>query len=224
MKVRLADGNITVVDEEDYYKYLIGRRARVTRLGYVWVTKIGMLHRAILDVQDPNILVDHRDRDKLNNQKSNLRLATKSTNGMNRPKPINNTSGYKGVKWNKERSLWDVNIQANSKNKFVGRFDTVEEAAKVYDFYARKFHGEFAMLNFPDINYTPPKIRRKVRRGNSQYKGVSFVKASGKFSARCRVRRFAKFLGLFNTEKEAVDIYDAYVISCGIPEYANFEV
>lgn len=224
MKVKLSDGNFTLVDEEDYYKYLRGRRAKVEGNGYVWVSKIGMLHRAILEVRSSTILVDHRDRNKLNNRKSNLRIATKSTNAMNRPKPANNTSGYKGVSWNKERKLWDAHIQLNKVGKFLGRYDSAEEAACVYDFHARQLHGEFALLNFPNRNHVPRKIRRKVRRGNSPYKGVSLMKSSGKFSARCRVREFAKFLGLFDSPEEAAKAYDSYVIACGIPEYANVEI
>lgn len=221
MKVKISDGNTIDIDEADYYKFIVGNTVKVGRHGYVTVSRVGMLHRAIMGISDPKILVDHKDRNKLNNLSSNLRPANKSTNAMNRGKPKSNTSGYKGVSWNREKGLWDADIQLDNKQKFLGRYDTPEEAALAYDYHARRMFGEFAVLNFPDRDEAPRQVRRNSRRGNAPYKGVSLVKASGKYSSRCRVREFAKFLGLFDSPEAAADAYDAYVISCGIPEYAN---
>lgn len=221
MKCRLSDGSVIQIDLEDYYKYVAGKSTRISKSGYVLVSGEGLLHRLIMGELNGHI-VDHIDRDPLNNSRANLRLATKSTNAMNRPKPKSNTSGYKGVRWNKERKLWDANIQVDKVNRFLGRYDTPQEAAKVYDYHARILHKDFAYLNFPDEVYSPPTTRRKSRRGGtSKYKGVTYVKKSGKFSARCRVAKFYKFLGEFSTDIEAARAYDEYVIACGIPEYAN---
>lgn len=88
--------------------------------------------------------VDHRDRDGLNNRRENLRVATRSQNNQNRRKQ---RGEYKGVHPHGKR--WRAIIQANGERKHIGTFDTPELAARAYDDEARKLHGEFACLNFP---------------------------------------------------------------------------
>jgi hypothetical protein len=80
----------------------------------------------------------------LNNSRSNIRLASPSKNGANRPKQANNTSGYKGVFWSKIRHKWITQVAGSH----VGVFDNIEDAARAYDKAAVKQYGEFAMLNF----------------------------------------------------------------------------
>jgi hypothetical protein len=61
----------------------------------------------------------------------------------------NNTTGYRGIRWNKERKRWKVYIGFNRKRVYVGDFRDKVEAAKAYDAVALKYFGEFAYLNFP---------------------------------------------------------------------------
>jgi hypothetical protein len=103
-------------------------------------------------LKDRNILVDHIDRNPLNNQKNNLRISNKSTNGMNRLKPIHNTSGYKGVSFRKERNKFRAYITLNQKTINLGHYKTAIEAAKVYNDAAIKYHKEFAVLNEINID------------------------------------------------------------------------
>ena len=104
------------------------------------------LHRLILKPSS-NVLVDHRDGDGLNNRKSNLRLATNAQNQHNSRRSLHNTSGFKGVDFNKRRCQWRALICFNNKRKHLGRFQTKEEAAAAYDTAARKFFGEYARPN-----------------------------------------------------------------------------
>jgi hypothetical protein len=92
----------------------------------------------------PDSELDHIDRNPSNNSISNLRQADRRTNNYNKGKQSNNTSGVKGATWNKAKGKWQVNIAYNGKNTYVGRFDTLEDAASAYEAAARRFHGEFA--------------------------------------------------------------------------------
>lgn len=74
-------------------------------------------------------VVDHEDRNKLNNQRNNLRFVTKSGNAANSKLSKNNTSGVKGVR--KARSgRWVACLMLNGKNIYLGTYDTIEEAAE----------------------------------------------------------------------------------------------
>lgn len=104
-----------------------------------------LMHRAIMWF--PKCHVDHRNHNTLDNQKHNLRNATSPQNGWNRLKASSNTSGFKGVAWDKERSLWVVHIKKNGVSKKVGRFSSIHDAAAAYDRAALGLFGDFAMTN-----------------------------------------------------------------------------
>ena len=92
----------------------------------------------------PTVDVDHIDMNKSNDSINNLRLATRSQNMSNRTKQINNTTGYKGVCFDKARNKYYARIKANDKELFLGRFETAEEAHNAYFKAAKELHGEFA--------------------------------------------------------------------------------
>jgi hypothetical protein len=105
-----------------------------------------LLHREVLRAQD-GVQVDHRNHDTLDNRLNNLRLAIAAENSHNMRRPRNNTSGYKGVSWNKDRKRWQAHICLSGKRRYLGYFDTAAEAGAVYDAAARKLHGAFAFTN-----------------------------------------------------------------------------
>lgn len=90
-------------------------------------------------------LIDHKDRNRLNNRKSNFRQCTTTENLRNRRKPKNNTSGYKGVWWNGVK--WVSEIRINRKKLYLGAFKEKLDASMAYNRAAKKYFGEFACLN-----------------------------------------------------------------------------
>jgi hypothetical protein len=96
---------------------------------------------------DQRLEVDHLDRNKTNNQVSNLRYATKSQNGANAMKRPIATSTYRGVCWYDKRGKWTSQITANRKKYHLGYFENEHDAARAYNIKALELFGEFANLN-----------------------------------------------------------------------------
>ena len=88
--------------------------------------------------------IDHINGDKLDNRIENLRAATVGQNQHNRKTNANNTSGYKGVSWNKALKKWTARITLERKIIHLGYFANVEEAAEVVRKAREELHGDFA--------------------------------------------------------------------------------
>jgi len=166
-KIRLTNNKYVLVDNEDY-DYLNSLKWYAIRSGKNYyarrnvskkengITTRGYIHMQYLIVDCPKgLLIDHKDRNTLNNQKSNLRICTKSQNNVNRA--AYGKSKYMGVHYRDNKYKDHINrsivasIQVNRVLKYIGAFKTDEDAAMAYDKEALKLHGEFASLNFPDL-------------------------------------------------------------------------
>lgn len=88
--------------------------------------------------------IDHIDGDSLNNNVTNLRIATRSQNMMNVKIQKHNTSGIKNVCWDKSRNKWAVRIAVQNKTINIGRFDDLELAELVANEARAKYHKNFA--------------------------------------------------------------------------------
>jgi len=91
--------------------------------------------------------VDHVDGNGLNNCRGNLRASTTSQNHANRPGNRNNTSGFKGVSWNRGAGKFEAHITVSRHKLHLRYFDDPRDAARAYNEAALKFYGEFACLN-----------------------------------------------------------------------------
>ena len=137
---------------------------RVTRVGKKRNRMIIKMHREIIRVGDGKFC-DHINHNGLDNRKTNLRPATQTENNRNRRKlKINNfRSKYKGVTWNQKEKGWAVRIMTNRKSRYVGCYKDEIEAAKAYDRAAKKYHGEFAVLNFESKKSIRTQERKSTR-------------------------------------------------------------
>lgn len=143
----------TEVDQEDYERF-VGFKWHLDSKGYVYRNKPdngrrkpSRLHREIMGADDPAILIDHKDRNRLNNKRTNLRAATKAQNAMNsQPKRrVKATSQMKGVTW--RRGRWRMTIKLPD-GKIIDRlFRKESEAAEAYNDFAKEHFGDFARIN-----------------------------------------------------------------------------
>jgi len=136
-----------IIDAEDYDKVKDVKWHKESGRGYPSSWKKGFLHHVIWGKK---VQLDHKDRDKMNARKNNLRLATLKQNAQNKGVQKNNKSGYIGIGYTKTcHKKWYAQIYYDGKNRMVGRFHTKEEAARAYDKKCFELRGEFAVLNFP---------------------------------------------------------------------------
>jgi hypothetical protein len=92
----------------------------------------------------PSEQIDHVNMDRRDNRITNLRKASRVQNMGNRARPRNNTSGAKGVSFNKNAGKWLVSIQVAKKPMYIGLFVSKENAMVAYELAAYLHHGEFA--------------------------------------------------------------------------------
>lgn len=157
-EILLTQGYTTQVDDKEYeslnqykwYAHVARHKDGSTKVVYAVrsVYKDGtqatqQMHNLIMGAKG----IDHEDGNGLNNQRQNLRLATKQQNGNNRRLSIDNTSGYKGVCWHKAKNKWGAQITVNGEIIHLGYYVDIPEAAQAYDRAAKELHGKFALTN-----------------------------------------------------------------------------
>jgi hypothetical protein len=97
-----------------------------------WFKIARLVGEYFLDNFNPSLEIDHIDRDKQNNNISNLRCVSRSENCRNRNKKGGCTSIYKGVCFDKRECKWVAHVRNNGKKIYLGYFATEEEASKKY--------------------------------------------------------------------------------------------
>jgi len=156
-QIYLGHHKYAKVDDDDYQR--LSKRKWAFSKGYattVAISKvdgkrktIGMHRLVIGSTLDYAGDIDHINRNKLDNRKCNLRFCTHQENQRNRSSVQGKTSIYKGVSWRKATKKWRAQIVPETRPVTLGDFYCEIKAAKAYDEAAKQYHGEFAVLNFP---------------------------------------------------------------------------
>lgn len=117
------------------------------------------MHRQIMQTPE-GMIVDHRNRNKLDNTRANLRNATPAENARNRPKPRGTSSRFLGVSYETKYRKYQAQICYQGRYCYIGFFADEIEAARARDYRAVELFGESAQVNFPEE--WPPERRAKV--------------------------------------------------------------
>lgn len=153
IKIPLTQGKVALIDDEDewttkwnwyafrsrqtFYAARSASRNERSR-GYRHTI---FLHRTVLD-PPKELLVDHVDQNGLNNQRSNLRLASEDENKRNSGVQQNNSSGITGVHWHAGK--WQARISVEKKYISLGHFTDIEDALNTRREAELLYWGEFA--------------------------------------------------------------------------------
>ena len=154
--IPLTQGKTTLVDADDY-KWLNQWKWTADKIGKTWyarrnypskeeqktIYKKIYMHRLILGAL-PGEIIDHRNNNGLDNRRKNLRFSDKKSNSAN-VKSYGGKSKYKGV--SPRRNKWEAYIQGSEGKIHLGTFSSEVEAAKAYDYAAKKLFGQFAFPN-----------------------------------------------------------------------------
>jgi len=112
---------------------------------------VGCVHRVILGLSvNDGLEADHINHNGLDNRRCNLRVCTRQQNQMNK-RAMRGSSKFKGVFWHSHAKKWGACITLQGRNKYIGVFISEIDAARAYDRYAAEHFGEFAYLNFPQL-------------------------------------------------------------------------
>ena len=184
-------GKFATVDEEDV-QLVAGIRWHVNDNGYA-VNRLNgrtvRMHRIINHTPD-GFETDHRNGDRLDNRRANLRTTTHKENTANR-------HGTRGYFWNTEKAKWQVTY----KGKFYGRYNSEQEAAHAY---------KMAQSGKKKLEYTHP--RRKFLPRGVFYMQPHAQKGLSPYYIRPQRNGKKFFRGYFSTVQEAEDAYNNFLV------------
>ena len=159
-EIPLSRGKVATVDAADFDFLMQWKWSalRTQKAGKEWFyavrvevidgkQRMFLMHRVLTDAPKGKV-VDHRDRDTLNNRRNNLRVCTNQENSLNTAgwDARKRKSRFKGLWWSKSNKKWVAEFRGRN----IGSFQNEEDAARAYDRTALSFAPNFAGLNFPE--------------------------------------------------------------------------
>lgn len=153
-KIYLSNGGYTIVDDDMYdvlskYKWKC-QKGYATRNAYMGKNKEGeyiyktiSIHSIVLPGKK-GFVTDHINRDRLDNRRSNLRLCTNSQNTFNQSPRKDNSTGVRGVFFDRRNNVYYSQITVNRKVYNLGNFKSLAEAYGAYITHSEHFFGEYS--------------------------------------------------------------------------------
>lgn len=144
--------NVIIIDKKDFDK-ISQHSWCVSKTGYAVANikrKTIKMHRYILDLKNPKIVVDHINHNKLDNTRKNLRICSNAQNSRNTSLSKNNSTGVLGVSI-RPSGRYRARIMVNGKEIALGTYDTIEEAKRAREEGEKKYFGEFAPIKLKEI-------------------------------------------------------------------------
>ena len=158
-KIAIGRGRFTLVDAMDHQYLSDYSTWHISKNGYVTghIPKSGKtgkniyMHRLIAQRMNLDLKydVDHKNRNKLDNRRDNIRIATRSQQTANRI--YHNKYGFRGV--SKTFNTWWAKIKVGDRILYLGSHKTAADAARAYDVAAIQYYGDFAIINFPEARH-----------------------------------------------------------------------
>lgn len=213
-EILLTNGDKVKVDDCDY-QYL-SQWKWYSSEGYA-ISNEGRkkMHRLVMDAKAGE-LVDHIDRDKLNNTRANLRIIDKEGNIHNQKKRSDTKNNYKGTQFIKKLGLWQARCRIYGNDYYLGLFKTEIAAAHAYNKKAIEL-SDYILLNEFDLStekleemlIADRRIYPEAERRSKQ-KGVYWHKKSGRmkcgvWEAKIRIDGKYKTLGRYVHEADAIN-------------------
>jgi hypothetical protein len=187
-QIPLGNGFYTYVDAVDYP--WLSRWTWHLHAGYATrleKKKLIYMHRQIMQPPD-GMIVDHRNRNKLDNTRQNLRNCTPQENACNRAKRTGTSSRFAGVTYMRDRGKYRAYVYYEGEHLSCGYFTDEIEAARAHDRKAVEVLGESARVNFPEE--WPPERRAEIyaQRNAVEKEGKKVRRREGKTGGRPRSR------------------------------------
>ena len=144
------NGNVKAkaIIDIDQCNNIIGKKWRLLPSGYVQACDNTYLHHMINGKPPVGKETDHKNRNKLDNRRSNLRFCFHYENQTNMEARSYGISKYKGVSWDRQHNKWQAGISFNKKRKHLGLYTSEIEAARAFDEAVLRLNPEFGYLNF----------------------------------------------------------------------------
>ena len=213
--IPLTKGKYAKIDSQDFelvgkYKWYCSNGYAATKRGEDGKTKYILMHRLIMG-EPVKMQIDHINADRSDNRRCNLRIVTSSENSRRQLPQSNTASSYKGISWYGSDRVWVARIFVDGENIYLGRSIDEKTAARIYDYAAVMYYGEFARVNFenePLLTEKEYAELTKRRIPSSRFRGVGWDKSKRKWVAYISVKGKYTHLGRYSSEIEAAKAYN----------------
>lgn len=165
-------------------------------------------------------IVDHINKQRLDNRRDNLRIGTRQLNGNNKSVHKTKTgTQYRGVYYQKKDNRYNARLYYNKELHTIGTFNTEKEAVDAFDMYILHKNLNNVELNFPEKKeeYSKREFNFSKPEKISIYRGVTFDKCKNKYRSNIKFNNKTIYLRSSSDDLECAKVYDKYIVDHNIP-------